>query len=223
MFKTSCHLHRVRQFEVSNGTARSMLNIMNRGNTICWEDHWFWIELLTNRFLNPSSGLTPFVNSLPRRSRLERKGNVYLNVIISSLDVPTCSNLLASSLDHVSTLVYGNTLDGAHILVSFLYYLFAHDDVHFCIRFVLYRGRSFLGSSIYFCDQTMWVFHTFDLGKPLWMFESMVTPPLVWFYGKIRKQLCLRNFVVSLFHDISHGRILCTLYNVFLLLNTKDS
>lgn len=101
------------------------------------------IKLVSNKFLSTSNGLIPFVDSLSVGSCIKRKSIVYQNIIIPSLDAPTCSYLLANSLEQDGTLVYGNIFDRDYILISFLLYLFVNDNVHLCIILVLYRGWGF--------------------------------------------------------------------------------
>ncbi|KAF3651727.1 hypothetical protein FXO38_16456 [Capsicum annuum] len=61
---------------------------------------------------------------------LERKVDVHPNDLTPFLVVPTSSDLITSFLVYLATLKYGNTLDETHVLHTFLYYLFAFDDVH---------------------------------------------------------------------------------------------
>ncbi|PHU04753.1 hypothetical protein BC332_25575 [Capsicum chinense] len=61
---------------------------------------------------------------------LERKVDVHPNDLTPFLVVPTSSDLITSFLEYLATLKYGNTLDETHVLHTFLYYLFAFDDVH---------------------------------------------------------------------------------------------
>ena len=128
-----------------------------------------------------------------------------------------CLNALSSPL-------YAFTLD------SFLYYLFAYDDIHASFGFVLCRGRKFVGLSTCMNDNAIWI---------LWTLEPIEAPPLVWSLEEIKKQLCLmapkmkvvlpcglfdaiRTFVVSLSLGDLNSQILCAYFNKFLIFNSKD-
>lgn len=88
MLEASCHLHRIEQFKVSNGTLISMLTVKNEGDATSWEDHLYGSELVFNIFFIFSSSMTPLVNSLPLGSFLKNRGLMCLKCLLLSLCVP---------------------------------------------------------------------------------------------------------------------------------------
>ena len=100
---------------------------------------------------------------------------------------------------------------------SFLYYLFAYDDVHASFGFILCRGRKFVGLSMCVCDNAIWI---------LWTLEPIKILPLVWSFDQIKNQWCpmahkmkevlpyglfdaIRTYVVFLSLGDSRNQILC--------------
>ena len=73
---------------------------------------------------------------------IERKSVVCLNDLSPSLSV-----LVAKSLEPYGILVDGNAMDEISMLNSFLYYLFAYDDVHASCGIILFGGSMSFGWS----------------------------------------------------------------------------
>ena len=67
-------------------------------------------------------------------------------------------------------------------LTPFLYYLFAFDDSHTCLRCALHMGLVFI--EVYTClyNPIMWIFYHFDPGERLRVCELIVVPSFGWYY-----------------------------------------
>ncbi|KAF3627556.1 hypothetical protein FXO37_29810 [Capsicum annuum] len=77
------------------------------------------------------------------RGCLGRKDNVHPNELAHSLVIPTFSDLVIRFLEYLASLTYGKTLDETHLLHTFLYYLFAFDEIHVDFGFILDRDCRF--------------------------------------------------------------------------------
>ena len=125
ILKAPCHFQRVGQVEFSNGILGSMLDTMIGGTPIHWDYYLIWSDLTPNRFLNHSSSMSSLVHFLSLESCLIERVVLCLKCFFLSIGV----------------LIFWHTLDENSELNTFLYYLFAYDDTHYGMGFVLYGGR----------------------------------------------------------------------------------
>ncbi|WMV14249.1 hypothetical protein MTR67_007634 [Solanum verrucosum] len=102
--------------------------------------------------MGKGSFLTPFLyylfaydlvdcTSYGDKSYLSREGEVYLKFVMLSLCVPSCHVMSARILKPSFNLAYRNTLDDPYVHDTFLYYLFAYDESHICLKWALHFGR----------------------------------------------------------------------------------
>ncbi|WMV37555.1 hypothetical protein MTR67_030940 [Solanum verrucosum] len=75
------------------------------------------------------------------KSYLSREEEVYLKFVMLSLCVPSCDVMSARILKPSFNLAYRNTLDDSYVHDTFLYYLFAYDESHICLKWALHFGR----------------------------------------------------------------------------------
>jgi len=101
------------------------------------------------------------------KSYLSREGEVYLKFVMLSLCVPSCDVMSARILKPSFNLAYRNTLDDPYVHDTFLYYLFAYDESHICLKWALHFGRGII--EVYTClyDPIMWTYYHFDPGERL--------------------------------------------------------
>ncbi|KAH0669564.1 hypothetical protein KY285_023727 [Solanum tuberosum] len=94
------------------------------------------------------------------KSYLSREGEVYLKFVMLSLCVPSCDVMSARILKPSFNLAYRNTLDDPYVHDTFLYYLFAYDESHICLKWALHFGRGIIEFQ---CKHVM--FYLADLGS----------------------------------------------------------
>ncbi|KAH0743239.1 hypothetical protein KY290_031232 [Solanum tuberosum] len=101
------------------------------------------------------------------KSYLSREGEVYLKFVMLSLCVPSCDVMSARILKPSFNLAYRNILDDPYVHETFLYYLFAYDESHICLKWALHFGRGII--EVYTClyDPIMWTYYHFDPGEHL--------------------------------------------------------
>lgn len=116
------------------------------------------------------------------RSCLLREGEVYPKCIMLSWCVPYCDAMSVWIIEPSYDLAYRNTLDDPNVHDTFLYYLFACDVSHTCLRCALHMGQSFIEVYTYLYDPIMWFFYHFDPGECLGVDELVVVPFLGWYY-----------------------------------------
>lgn len=107
---------------------------------------------------------------------LKRKIMVCINALNPFLSV-FCSKYLEVN----GILVDNNILEQTFIFDSFLYYLFAYDNIYASLGIFFYGGRKIVGWSTWLSNNTMWVLPIFDQEKLLWIFEPLEAPPLMCF------------------------------------------
>ncbi|KAF3627992.1 putative HMG1/2-like protein-like [Capsicum annuum] len=158
-------------------------------------------------------------------SCLKGKSHMCLNALIPSL----CA-LCAMSFGPNGLLIDNSTLDDAFTIDSFLYYLFAYDDIYAILGFILCRGRKLIRWSTCLYDNAIWV---------LWTLKPIEAPLLMWSLEEVKKKLCLMapkvkvalpfelfdaimTFVISLSLDETHSQPLRAFFDKFLIFKTRD-
>uniref|UniRef100_M1DQM9 Uncharacterized protein n=1 Tax=Solanum tuberosum TaxID=4113 RepID=M1DQM9_SOLTU len=128
--------------------------------------------------MRKSSFLSPFLYSCfeydladrtfyEGRSSLLRKGEVYFKFAMISLCVPSCKVVCARILEPSCDITYENTLDVPSEHDAFLYYLFAYDDTHVCVRTIFCVNSGINGANESLIDSMLYFSLPFDLGVGL--------------------------------------------------------
>ena len=110
--------------------------------------------------MGKGSFLTPFIYYLfahdlvdcafyGGRSYLLGEGKVSLKFFMMSLCIPSFDVMSVMILKPSCDLSYRNTLDDPYVYPTFLYYLFAYDETHICLKWALHFCRGII--EVYTC------------------------------------------------------------------------